>query len=828
MPLDIPSVPASYPTRIATAADVGLASFVGLTTSSLPLSTATIAALALKRDSATPINLDNLAQNGATTGQVIKWDGAKWAPGTDIVGSGGGGGGAVSTVFGRVGDVVPQSNDYTFAQIGSKPTTLSGYGITDATPSSHVGSNGAAHADATTSLSGFMSASDKVKLTGVAAGATANSPDATLLDRNNHTGTQAISTITSLQANLDLKANANNPAFTGTATGLSKSMVGLAAVDNTADSAKPVSTAQAAAIALKNDNIQFQNQGTNLGAAGTASTFNVTGASATLSRSGNVITLAVATPTETVESIATGAPYTLVAGDAGKIKRGVDSAAQTINITTAFNGLSVTIQWPAAAGTITLDANAGVNLNNLGDGVNIVLSQAAGAVRLIPTGTNTWDVVGAIGDLVAADVTDSTTAGRAFLTAADVAAQTALLNNFTSSLKGLAPPSGGGTANYLRADGTWAAPPGSGGVTDGDKGDITTSSGGTVWTIDPAAVTLAKMANLAQDQVIGRVTASTGVPETFTVTAAARTVLDDTTTSAMRTTLGVAIGSDVDAFASTVSQAEAEAGTSTTVRNWTAERVKQAAQAAVTGASFNGRSEMLPGYTMRPGTNVPMWSDGAPFAPGGVATAESGAWATSLYLPRNHYEAASAGTDTPYGIAPDGAGHFMLPGTDLRNPILVIENVWGPDTAVTTTRFFIGVSTPGGSFNGEPSAMTNLVGFAADGGSTPDSNVQVMHNDGSGACTKINLGSNFPAKSANADAYLSRLAFYPTGSAMNCDYYIKNLITNQAASGTITTNMPEIGTASGHRTQGNTGTTSVVGGLKLHSARAWQRHLSVG
>lgn len=36
---------------------------------------------------------------------------------------------------------------------------------------------------------------------------------------------------------------------------------------------------------------------------------------------------------------------------------------------------------------------------------------------------------------------------------------TALLNLFTSTLKGLVPGSGGGTTNFLRADGTWAAPP---------------------------------------------------------------------------------------------------------------------------------------------------------------------------------------------------------------------------------------------------------------------------------------------------------------------------------------------------------------------------------
>jgi len=40
----------------------------------------------------------------------------------------------VSSVFTRTGAIVAQANDYTFAQIGSKPTTLSGYGITDAQP----------------------------------------------------------------------------------------------------------------------------------------------------------------------------------------------------------------------------------------------------------------------------------------------------------------------------------------------------------------------------------------------------------------------------------------------------------------------------------------------------------------------------------------------------------------------------------------------------------------------------------------------------------------------------------------------------------------------
>ena len=64
---------------------------------------------------------------------------------------------------------------------------------------------GTLHSIATTSVAGFMSAADKVKSDSVASGATANSSDATLLNRANHTGAQAISTVTGLQTALDSK-----------------------------------------------------------------------------------------------------------------------------------------------------------------------------------------------------------------------------------------------------------------------------------------------------------------------------------------------------------------------------------------------------------------------------------------------------------------------------------------------------------------------------------------------------------------------------------------------------------------------------------------------
>ncbi len=64
-----------------------------------------------------------------------------------------------------------------------------------------------------------------------------------------------------------------------------------------------------------------------------------------------------------------------------------------------------------------------------------------------------------------------------------------------------------------------------GGVTDGDKGDITVSATGTVWTVDADVVTNAKLANVPTATFKGRVTAAAGDPEDLTV-AQAKTLLE--------------------------------------------------------------------------------------------------------------------------------------------------------------------------------------------------------------------------------------------------------------------------------------------------------------
>jgi hypothetical protein len=95
-------------------------------------------------------------------------------PWTDVTGKPAFFSGAYADLSGIPATFAPSAHNQAWSTITSTPTTLAGYGITDAAPSSHVGAGGAAHPAASTTVAGFMAAADKVKLNGIAAGATAN------------------------------------------------------------------------------------------------------------------------------------------------------------------------------------------------------------------------------------------------------------------------------------------------------------------------------------------------------------------------------------------------------------------------------------------------------------------------------------------------------------------------------------------------------------------------------------------------------------------------------------------------------------------------------
>lgn len=87
------------------------------------------------------------------------------------------------------------------------------------------------------------------------------------------------------------------------------------------------------------------------------------------------------------------------------------------------------------------------------------------------------------------------------------------------------------------------------------------------------------------------------------------------------------------------------------------------------------------------------------------------------------------------------------------------------------------------------STLTNCIFVGNDGA---DANLQVMHNDASGVCTKIDLGANFPAnRTAGAEmSTMYAIEIYNAVRSTEVKYSVTNLETGNVAQGTITTNLP--------------------------------------
>lgn len=110
-------------------------------------------------------------------------------------------------------------------------------------------------------------------------------------------------------------------------------------------------------------------------------------------------------------------------------------------------------------------------------------------------------------------------------------------------------------------------------------------------------------------------------------------------------------------------------------------------------------------------------------------------------------------------------------------------------TLVAGARLFVGMTSSTAVLgNTDPSAFTNIIGVGLD---AADTTLQIMHNDATGAATKINLGASFP-ESTNTDLY--ELVLYCASGASLVYYQVINLSTNAIASGQITTNLPAVNT----------------------------------
>ncbi len=130
-----------------------------------------------------------------------------------------------------------------------------------------------------------------------------------------------------------------------------------------------------------------------------------------------------------------------------------------------------------------------------------------------------------IQDVTTARFLGRTTAGTGVAEQLTGTQATAMLNNFTTSLKGLVPAPSTASGRYLEDDGTWSVPTG---LADGNKGPITVA--GDAWSINNQAVTMAKIQNIGTATLIGRTAAGTGVPSALTA-AEATSLLNVATTS---------------------------------------------------------------------------------------------------------------------------------------------------------------------------------------------------------------------------------------------------------------------------------------------------------
>lgn len=104
-----------------------------------------------------------------------------------------------------------------------------------------------------------------------------------------------------------------------------------------------------------------------------------------------------------------------------------------------------------------------------------------------------------------------------------------------------------------------------------------------------------------------------------------------------------------------------------------------------------------------------------------------------------------------------------------------------------------------------PSALTNCI-FA--GWDSADANLQIMHNDSAGACTKIDLGASFPS---NAPAAVYEPIFFCAPNGDTVGYRVKRLDTDQVVTGLLTTNLPTKTTLmTWHAYANNGGTAAAV------------------
>jgi len=144
------------------------------------------------------------------------------------------------------------------------------------------------------------------------------------------------------------------------------------------------------------------------------------------------------------------------------------------------------------------------------------------------------------------------------------------------------------------------------------------------------------------------------------------------------------------------------------------------------------------------------------------------------------------------------------------------RTIWGPATGVATTtnRAFVGLTaTTGAPTDVEPSTQVTCFGMGWD---AADANIQIMHNDATSTCTKINLGASFPVPTVDRTSlYQCDLWCPPNDTKLY--YTVTDLISGATVSGNtgVSTDLPANTTYLAERGWMSVGGTSSVIGISF-------------
>jgi hypothetical protein len=241
-------------------------------------------------------------------------------------------------------------------------------------------------------------------------------------------------------------------------------------------------------------------------------------------------------------------------------------------------------------------------------------------------------------------------------------------------------------------------------------------------------------------------------------------------------------------------QATWEAGVGTVETVISPAKLAAAIAALATGGGGGGDSYAVTGPTFWYG--VPARNATGATAYGAISGAQVGTSSGNSAIFDTSYgvptviQTSTAAANSGCGARSSTAGIGWMPGAAGTIP-LKVRIIAAAADALTACRMIFGLHITDPSLAVQPSSLLHAAFFGAD---STDTNMQFMHNDGAGTCTKVDCGADFPANSNAAHLYEYSIEFVP-GASREVRYKIKKLnsATTLEFSGVATTNLPDAG-----------------------------------